>query len=131
MKNAGWLSDIVLISESEDENIAGDVSIFRSFGEACRYLEHWWVEESHGFAITAMGERLILGVENRAVIVVSREAKPRPELVLECWKPTADALLEARESKAIKGKAILSGFEVARLLPNSTEGLIAYIGFTD
>ena len=45
-----WLSDIVVVNESRDETTAGDVSVYRSADEACRSLEHWWVENGEGFA---------------------------------------------------------------------------------
>lgn len=43
-----WLSEAVLIKENAREAVAGDVSLYRSIGEACRALEHWWVEERRG-----------------------------------------------------------------------------------
>lgn len=56
----GWLADIVVVNENRDEATVGDVSVYRSVGEACRALEHWWVENGEGFAFTASGDRLVL-----------------------------------------------------------------------
>ena len=53
-----WLADVVIVNESRDEAAVGDLSVFRSVGEACAKLEPWWVQDREGFAYTAAGERL-------------------------------------------------------------------------
>lgn len=125
-----WLADVVIVNESPDEG-AGDVSIFRSVGEACSHLEHWWVEESHGFAYTAAGERLTLDVDGRdRVIVTGKQAVPEGEEIVRGWlQSCAASLLRARKVKAARGKAILGEGEEREQLPTSIEGLIAYVGF--
>jgi hypothetical protein len=127
-----WLTDIVVVNESRDEAIAGDISVFRSAGEACSWLEHWWVENGEGFAFTAAGVRLALGVDERntRVIVTGQQAVPNGGQVVEGWlRASASAVLEARRTKAGKGKAVLSPSEERGQLPTSVEGLIAYVGF--
>jgi len=126
-----WLSDIVIVNESRDEAVAGDVYIFRSAGEACVWLEHWWVENDEGFAFTAAGGRLTLGVDDtKRVIVTGQHDMPGgTEVVLACLRASAAACLDARKAKAEKGKATLSRSEELGLLPASVEGLIAYVGF--
>ena len=127
-----WLSDIVVVNESDDEGCAGDISVFRSVGEACRYLEHWWVTEHRGFAFTATGERIGLGVQDGAVIDIKCEAVPEGETIVLNWlRHSAAAHLDARKAKAAKCKAALGKGEQNGILPDSIEGLIAYIGFTD
>ena len=129
-ENQSWLSDVIVINESSDERIPGDVSAFRSAGEACRYLEYWWVEEGHGFAFTASGERLILGVFGREVTVEAIEPHERGAEIVRTWlEALAAAVLDARRHRASKGRAVLSGFEERGELPRTTEGLLAYVGF--
>lgn len=128
-----WLDDIVLVNESPDEASAGDVSLFRSIGEACRHLEHWWVEGGRGFAYTAAGDRLTLGVDNRdRVIATGKEHVPGgAEVVLGWLRHSAAVMLDVRRAKAVKRKKILSPSEERGELPSSVEGLIAYIGFDE
>jgi hypothetical protein len=127
-----WLADIVVVNESRDEATAGDVSVFRSAGEACSWLEHWWVENGQGFAFTAAGDRLMLGVDDKdRVIVTSQQDTPGgAEVVLGWLRAYAVAVLDARRAKAEKGKATLSRSEEREQLPTSVEGLIAYVGFS-
>lgn len=126
-----WLADIIVVNESRDEATAGDVSVFRSAGEACRWLEHWWVENGEGFAFTATGSRLLLGVDDKGrVIVTGQQDTPGgAEIVLSWLRAYAAAVLDARKTKADKGKAMLSRSEERGQIPSSVEGLIAYIGF--
>ncbi len=132
MGNGTWLDDVVVVNESHDEVSTSGVSIFRSSGEACRYLEPWWVEDAHGYAFTATGIRLALAVDGDRVIIAGQEAIPSgTEIVREWLRVSGAAILEARKWQAKKGKAILSEFEECDQIPTSTEGLIAYIGFSD
>jgi len=128
-----WIADVVVINESPDEAEAGDVSIYRSAGEACRALEHWWVDTGKGFAFTASGDRLTLGVDDRSRVMVLRQDQ-MPDgrtLVREWLHASAKAVLEARRANAQKGKVVLNASEEQGRLPSSHEGLIAYIGFSD
>lgn len=126
-----WLADIVIVNESRDEATAGDVSVFRSAGEARNCLEHWWVDRSEGFAFTAAGHRLTLGVDEERRVIVTRQqdAPAGTELVRGWLRAQAAAVLDVRRSRAREGKATLSRSEEQGLLPTSVEGLIAYIGF--
>lgn len=128
----GWLADIVVVNESRDQLAVGDVSLFRSAGEACSWLEHWWVQNDEGFAFTAVGDHLVLGVsgENR-VIVASQQTSPGGQELVSGWlRATAISVLDARRARAERGSAMLSRSEELGQLPTSVEGLIAYIGFT-
>ncbi len=127
-----WLDDIILVAEGETEATAGAVDIFRSEGEACRYLEHWWVEDKLGFAFSAAGQRLNLGVDRTAVTVLSRtRCEDGKGIVLRWLQDAAIAIADTRKFKAAKRRTILSSFEERGDLPRSVEGLIAYIGFTE
>ena len=94
-------------------------------------MEHGWVENGEGFAFTAAGDRLTLGVdENGRVVVTSRQhANGGPEIVSGWLRAHAAAVLDARRGRAKRGKATLSRFEEQGQLPTSVEELIAYAGF--
>ena len=126
-----WLADVVIVNESRTVGDAGDVSIFRSAGEACGYLEHWWVENGEGFAFTATGERLTLDVDERdRVIVTGKQMVPGGAEIVRGWLlSSAKALLDVRRAKAASGKIVLGRAEERQQLPTSVEGLIAYLGF--
>src|SRR5262245_28509873 len=62
-----WLEDVIIVNESKDQHIAGDVSVFRSPGDACGHLEPWWVEQNEGFALDGRGRQITFGVRNNAV----------------------------------------------------------------
>jgi hypothetical protein len=126
-----WLADIVIVNESGDERTPGDVGVFRSAGELCGHLEHWWVEEGYGFAFTAAGERLTLDVDGKErVIVAGREDVSDGTEIVRGWlHASAAAILDARKAKAAKGRAVLGTAEGRDQLPASIEGLIAYVGF--
>ena len=129
---ADWLRDIILVNEGGSRLGPGDLSLFRSAGDACRYLEPWWVEERHGHAFTASGEAVTLATDGGQVVVQGYEAHPDGPAVVHAWlRHSAAAILEARRHKAAKGKIRLGHAEDAGVLPTSIEGLIAYIGFTD
>ena len=123
-----WLSEIVVVNESSDEAVAGDVSIFRHAGDACAWLEHWWVEDKEGFAMTAAGHRIELGVgPKREVIIAGMEEVPSGADVVQSWlHSVARGVLEKRTRKAEKGRLRLSPSEARGKLPASAEGLLAY-----
>ena len=110
---SNWLDDIVVVNESRDEVTAGDVSVFRSAGEACNRLEHRWVDNGEGFAFTATGERLTLGVdEKNQVTVTGRQLAPEgTEVVLGWLRAYAATVLDTRRAKATKGNVKLSRSE--------------------
>ena len=126
------LSEIVIVNEDHNEATAGDVTIFRNADAACRWLEHWWVEDGEGSAFTATGERLTLGVDERdRVVVTGREATPDGPTLIQNWlSAAATAVLEARRAKASLGKVVLTPPEQEGRLPTSIEELVTYVGFT-
>lgn len=125
-----WLDEIVVVNESKEERQSGDVSIYRSMGDACAALEHWWVRNGEGFAFTASGVRLVLSAEQGGpVTVASQEECPEgPAIVLSWLVSLAETTLQARRKVAQDGRVILSEAENAGALPTTVEGLIAYIG---
>jgi hypothetical protein len=125
-----WLDDVVVLNESRDERIPGDVSVHRSEGDACSSIEAWWVENSEGFAFSATGMRLVLDIETSGqVVVVRREECPEGTAIVLGWlQALAQTTLEARNRVAHEGRAILSYAEEEGALPTTVEGLLAYIG---
>ncbi len=126
-----WLDEVVLLNESRSVDVAGDVSIYRSESEACAAIEDWWVTNSEGFAFTATGVRLVLGIGPKgAVIIVRREPSPEGPAIVRAWlEALVQTTLSARRMVASEGKLHLSEAEVAGALPTSVEGMIAYVGF--
>ena len=132
MSDDTWLHDIILVNDSGrgDDLEARNVDVFRSAGDACGYLEHWWVEERHGLALTAAGEQVALGVDGDRVVVDGYEPRSDGQQIVLSWlRHSAQAILDARRHKAAKGKVRLGEVEAEGVLPTSIEGLIAYIGF--
>lgn len=132
-----WLSDVTIVAEADDPAQLGFVDIFRCRDDMCSYLEHWWVEDKHGFAFTASGDQLVLGVDEGAVIVAEQVALPNgKEIVERALRMTAFVTLELRRERSQKGsffrpKGNLGEAEKRGELPQSIEGLIAYIGFKE
>lgn len=132
---SNWLEEVVILNDSNgsdiDEGVPGDVSIYRSEGDALRELEPWAVEDSQISAFNAAGKRLILGLgEAGQVIIVRREDCPDgSEIVLRWLTYLAYSIVDARVRVAQKGRVVLSGYEEAGVIPTTVEGLIAYIGF--
>lgn len=109
------LDDVTLINESRSEFIPGDVTIFRTPEEACRWLEAWWVRDREGSALTANGDRLWLLPTDR-VSVRLREPHPEGEQIVRLWLAhTAADVQRARKD--------------ARPLPTALRDLVAYVGF--
>lgn len=125
-----WLDDVVVVNENSDTKIAGDVQIYRSEGDVGRQLEHWYVGEVGHLALTGTGQKATLGLRDKLVVVERVEPFPAGPAMLNAWlTATAQDLLSTRTERARKGKAELGALEAQGVLPKSTEGLIAYIGF--
>lgn len=125
------LQHVIVVNESRRESVAGDVELFRNAEEACGYLEHWWVEDGEGFALTGVGHRVVLGVDGSRRVVVER-IEPQvdgPALVRRWLRSAAQSVLEARQFRAQKKRATLSDMEMRGEIPATIEELVAYIGF--
>lgn len=134
MSGDEWLHDIILVNDTGrgDDLEPGAVDVFRSAGDACGYLEPWWVEERHGLAFTAAGEKVTLGVEGLGVFVHGCEPQPDGRQIVLGWlRHSARSILDARRHRAAKGKVRLGRLEAEGVLPTSVEGLIAYVGFNN
>ncbi len=92
-----WLDEVVVLNESKDETISGDISVYRSEGDAFRDIEAWWVESAEGFAFTATGMRLALGVGPSGEVIVIRreECSEGPAIVLGWLRVLAQTTLES------------------------------------
>lgn len=136
-----WLADIVVINESPRRDRAADITIFRSQGDACNYLEPWFVEEVSFFALSGIGTPIQFSVRKakrrfsmleEVIIVESKEAFNDDLITLTNWLfATAEHLLEVRRYRAQKQRpaSSLGNLEAQGVLPTTVEGLIAYIGF--
>lgn len=125
-----WLDEVIIVNESKDERVAGDVAIYRSEGDALSAMEAWLVADGGVHAFTASGCRLVLDISGEIVFVSHSEECPEgPELVLGWLQALARTTLEARKRVAEAGRVILSRAEEEGALPHTVEGLLAYIGF--
>lgn len=127
---SSWLNDIIIVNESTEERLPGDVALYRGAGDACNALEYWWVRDGEGYAYTASGFRLVLAAEPDGPITIDRreDCPDGPAIVLSWLQSLAESTLEARKRVAQNGRAILSEAEERGALPTTVEGLIAYIG---
>lgn len=126
-----WLDDVAIVNESSSLDQPGDVLLFRSVGEACVYIEPWWVEQAEGFAFTATGKRVVLRPGRFTVDVEQIEPFPGGrEIVLGWLRSSAANMLAARRIRSRQGKVLLGSNEAEGVLPQSIEGLIAYLGFS-
>ena len=130
-KCSKWLHDVVLVNESRALDLPGDITLFRSEGDACGHLEPWWVAKGEGFALSGAGEQVVFGVKGNSVVVAERKAaRAEDEAILKALlTAAAAAVLAARRKRAERGRAVLGVQEQDGLLPATTEGLIAYVGF--
>jgi hypothetical protein len=131
--NGSWLHDIVLVNDGPSGFEPGDVLIFRSFTDACSYLEHW-AEEPELVAFSGEGEQLIVEAdESGNMRLIKRQSRADGREVITSWlRRSAEAVFAARSHRAGKRwKRIHLGEQEAQgILPQTVEGLIAYVGFT-
>lgn len=125
-----WLDDVIIVNESDDPAVAGDVQIYRNEGDLGRDLEAWYVADVPHLALTGSGQKATLGVRDRRVVVERVEPfAGGPGLVTSWLEASARRLHAVRAERELKGKAHLGKLERRGVLPASTEGLLAYIGF--
>jgi hypothetical protein len=128
---SNWIDDVIVLNENGDPSVAGDVQIFRNEGEVERQLEDWYVNEVDHLALTGTGRKATLGLRNRMVVVERLEPFAEGPTLLYLWlRASAQHLLSVRTERAHKGKGHLGSLEAEGVLPDTVEGLIAYIGFT-
>lgn len=125
-----WLDDVIVVNESGDLCVAGDVQIYRNEGDVGRQLEDWYVNEVDHLALTGTGRKATLGLRHMVVVVERLEPFAEGPALLYVWlRSTAQHLLSVRMERAHKGKGHLGSLEAEGVLPETVEGLIAYIGF--
>jgi hypothetical protein len=120
------------LNENSDPTVAGDVQIYRNEGALGRQLEHWFVGDAAHLALTGTGQKAKLGLRDTLVVVERVESFPEGPALLNNWlKATANHVLCVRRERSGKGKLLLGALEAQGILPTTTEGLIAYIGFVN
>lgn len=131
MSNApNWLDDVIVVNESGDPTVATELQIYRNEGDVGRQLEHWYVSDVEHLALTGTGRKAILGLQGKLVVVERVEPFVEGPAMLNDWlRATAHQLLSVRTERARKRKGRLGNLEAKGILPESVEGLIAYIGF--
>lgn len=128
--NTSWLDDVIVVNESNTPEIGGDVQIYRNETDMGRQLEHWYVSDVEHFVLTGTGDRATLGLRGRLVVVERREKFAEGPEMLRAWLTgSARHVLSVRTARERKGKQCLGRLEAQGVLPDSIEGLIAYIGF--
>lgn len=129
-QSANWLDDVIVLNESSDPTVAGDVQIYRNGGDLGRQLEHWYVDDVEHLALTGTGQRAVLGLRGELVVVERVEPFPEGPDLLRAWlDKTARHILSVRKEKAGKRNVSPGALESEGVLPATIEGLIAYIGF--
>ncbi len=129
-----WLHDIAVLNESRQFQIANDVSVYRTLHDLCIELEPWFVEEKFGFALTGSGLRIELTTDGKQVFAQVDPEQGAHEDILNTW--LQEAAKELRYSRIERSQLRGWGFkrpisigcaERNGALPESTEGLLAYI----
>jgi hypothetical protein len=133
MTSLTWLHDIVLVNDGPDETCPGDVDVFRNLTDARAYLEHW-AESVECAVFSGAGQKLIMEADQHGnVSIRTREDRADGEAIIKAWLTRmAKAILESRRARVGKRwrSVNLGELEAQGVLPDTVEGLIAYVGFT-
>jgi hypothetical protein len=133
MTSLTWLHDIVLVNDGPDETCPGDVAVFRNLTDARAYLEHW-AESLDDAVFSGAGQRLIMAADQHGNISIqARIDRVDGEAIIKAWLTrVAQAIFESRRYRAGKRwkRVNLGELEAQGVLPDTVEGLIAYVGFT-
>ncbi|MEM9426297.1 MAG: hypothetical protein AAGA06_06310 [Pseudomonadota bacterium] len=130
-----WLSDVAVFNESEDYAVPGDVSIYRNIEEMCSGMEAWMVDDGGiGFALNGLGQTIELKMDGENAVGVVVDASEPDLATLKIWlRSAAESVQEARAIKSRKKPRLfwsppsLGSVEAHGVLPNTVEGLLAYI----
>jgi hypothetical protein len=126
------LGEVVIVNDNRDPLVPGDVSVFRTELDACRYLEPWWVEEGGGLALNAKGERLDFGVSEDGLRVVVAARTPLPEgqgIAVRFLRARAEAVCAARRKRNTPSRGVRAENGLMQEPPSDLEGLITYAGY--
>lgn len=127
---ANWLKEIIILNENADPLRPGDVQIFRSALGVCHHLEPWYVNEVAHLALSGIGDRVVLGVAGKNVVIERTETYEGGLDLLRTWlEPTALHIHNMRIDAEKKKKLARGSLVPDGVMPDSIEALIAYIGF--
>lgn len=130
MTQANWLTDVIVLNESGDPEVNGDVQVYRNASDLSYQLEHWYVGDVEHLALDGLGRRVVLGLDGHRVIVERIEEYPEGPALLRSWLfSLAQHLRKVRIERATKKRFELGAAETSGVLPQTIEGLIAYVGF--
>lgn len=128
-----WLKELIVLNEllaRDDPWLAGDVVIFQSALGLQNHLQPWWINEVAHYALSGIGDRVILGVRGGKVVVERTEECPQgPEMLREWLEPTAKRIHQMRADAHKKHKVAAGSLLPDGEMPQTLEGLIAYVGF--
>lgn len=131
--STSWLKELIVLNELmafDDPWLPGDVVIFQSALGLRNHLQPWWITETAHFALSGIGDRVFLGVRGDKVIVERTEECSQGVEMLRAWlEPTAKRIHEMRADAYRKHKVATGSLLPDGEMPQSLEGLIAYIGF--
>jgi hypothetical protein len=130
MSGASWLKEIVILNENSPPHVPGDVQIFRSAIGVCYHLEPWFVGDVDHMAISGIGDLVILGASDNHVYVERTEPFSEGLGLLREWLvPTAIRIHQERSKAEKKKPSAVGSLMPDGVMPDTIEGLIAYIGF--
>jgi hypothetical protein len=119
----------VVVNESDDVHVAGDVQVYRNATDMSHQLEHWYVDVPH-LALDGLGRRAVLGSTGDRIIIERLEDYADGRALLQTWLlSTARSRQAARAERARRKHFVLGAAETSGTLPTTIEGLIAYVGF--
>jgi hypothetical protein len=125
-----WLKEIIILNENDDPQRPGDVQLFRSALGLCHHLEPWFVEDVGHLALNGIGDRVVLGVAGKNVVIDRTENYESGLDLLRAWlQPTALRIHNMRVDAEKKKRLAKGSLAPDGVMPESIEGLIAYIGF--
>ena len=134
-QSVSWLSDVAVFNESQEYAVPGDVSIYRNIEELCSGMEAWMVDDGGiGFALNGLGQTIELEMDGENAEGVVVDASESDLATLKIWlRSAAESVQEARAIKSRKkphffwSPPSLGNAEAQGVLPNTVEGLLAYI----
>lgn len=131
--SGNWLKELIVVNELmavDDPWLAGDVLIFQSALALQNWMPPHWISEVAHFALSGAGDRVVLAARGNKIIVERTEDYPQGLDMLREWlEPTAKRIHQMRADAYKKTKVATGSLLPDGEMPQSLEGLIAYIGF--
>ena len=130
-----WLSDVIIFNESVTYAVPGDVSIYHNLADMCSGMEPWMVEGGGiGFALNGLGQRINLDLDGEVVIGSISQTHAADLNTTLIWlhfvaksKRDARILRSKKKSFWLRSPPLIGEMEAKGVLPNTIEGLLAYI----